>query len=333
LQLQVLLILPPVLLLLGATSLRELRSRMNSRAVFDWNDLRHLLAVAREGSTLAAAKALGLSQPTVHRRLAALEKALGCTLVERLPTGYRLTELGEELQQYAEGVEQAVTALQRHLVSFDKGMTGIIRLTCSTTIAHRLMKSRFIDLFQTQHPGLRIELLMTERFLDLSKGEADVAIRGGAPMDEKLVGRKIADVPWGIYASRSYVERCGSPKRPEEITDHSVIEFIGEIADMRAARWLRSKAPGATVAGQSSNVPSVLLAVKSGAGLAPLPAPLADRDDELVCVLGPIPDFAYPVYLLTHRDLRKMPRISAFFDFCVRELRPILTGIDPRKKA
>ena len=73
--------------------------------------------------------------------------------------------------------------------------------------------------------------------------------------------------------------------------------------------------------------------MKSGAGLAPLPAPLADRDDELVCVLGPIPDFAYPVYLLTHRDLRKMPRISAFFDFCVRELRPILTGIDPRKKA
>jgi molybdate transport repressor ModE-like protein len=96
---------------------------MNSRAVFDWNDLRHLLAVAREGSTLAAAKALGLSQPTVHRRLAALEKALGCTLVERLPTGYRLTELGEELQQYAEGVEQAVRALQRHLVFFDKGMT------------------------------------------------------------------------------------------------------------------------------------------------------------------------------------------------------------------
>lgn len=101
---------------------------MNSPAVFDWNDLRHLLAVAREGSTLAAAKALGLSQPTVHRRLAALEKALGCTLVERLPTGYRLTALGKELQQYAEGVEQAVTALQRHLVSFDKGMTGIIRV-------------------------------------------------------------------------------------------------------------------------------------------------------------------------------------------------------------
>jgi DNA-binding transcriptional LysR family regulator len=301
-------------------------------AKFDWNDLRHLLAVAREGSTLAAARALGLSQPTVHRRLAALEKSLDCTLVERHPTGYRLTELGKELQQYAEGVEQAVAALQRHLISFDKGMTGVIRLTCSTTIAHRLMKSRSLDNFHERHPGLRLELLMTERFLDLSRGEADIAIRGGEPKDDSLVGRKIADVPWGIYASRSYVERRGIPRTAEEFDGHSIVEFIGEIADMRAARWLRSKAPRATISGQSSNVPSVLLAVKSGAGLAPLPAPLADRDDELICVFGPIADFDYPIYLLTHRDLRKMPRINAFFDFCLNELRPVLAGIDGRKK-
>jgi len=293
--------------------------------------LRHFLAVAREGSTLAAAKALRLNQSTVHRRLAALEKCLGSALAERHPSGYRLTELGKQLQSYAERVEEAVGALERHAVSFDKRMQGSIRVTCSTTVAHRVMKSRMFDVFQARYPGLKVELLMTERFLDLSKGEADIAIRGGMPKDEALVGRKIADVPWAIYASRSYIERRGAPRVPDDMDAHSIIEFIGEVADLKAARWMRSKAPQATISAQSSNVPSVLLAVKSGAGLAPLPAPLADRDDELVCVLGPIPELSYPMYLLVHRDLRKVPRISAFFDFCLNELRPILTGVEKRR--
>lgn len=304
---------------------------MHNLGMLDWNDLRHFLAVAREGSTLAAAKALHLNQSTVHRRLTALEKCLGSALAERHPSGYRLTELGKQLHPYAERVEEAVGALQRHAVSFDKRMQGSIRVTCSTTVANCLMKSQVLDVFQARYPGLKVELLMTERFLDLSKGEADIAIRGGLPKDEALVGRKIADVPYGIYASRSYVERRGRPKTTDEMNAHSVIEFIGEIADLKTAHWMRSKAPGAPIAAQSSNFPSILLAVKSGAGLAPLPAPLADQDDELVCILGPIPELSYPIYLLVHRDLRKIPRISAFFDFCLSELRPILTGVEKRR--
>ena len=306
---------------------------MHNFNMFDWNDLRYFLAIARERSTLAAATALGVNQSTVQRRLVALEKHLGCALIERHPTGYRLTELGESLLPHAEIVEQAASSLQRHVASFDKGMRGTIRLTCSTAVAHRLMKSGVLDVFHTRYPGLKVELLMTERFLDLSKGEADVAIRGGEPGDQSLVGRRIADVPWGVYASRSYVERRGSPKHAEDMDHHSIIEFIGEIADLRAARWIRSKAPRATISGQSSNVPSVLLAVKSGVGLAPLPAPLADPDYELLRVLGPIPELNYPTYLLAHRDLRKIPRINAFFEFCVSELGPVLTGAETHKRS
>ena len=103
-------------------------------------------------------------------------------------------------------------------------------------------------------------------------------------------------------------------------------EFIGEIGELKAAYWLRSKAKRAIVSGQSSNVPSVLLAIKSGVGIAPLPAPLAEGDPELSCVIGPIAELSYPTYLLTHRDLRKVPRINAFFEFCATELRPVLTG-------
>jgi DNA-binding transcriptional LysR family regulator len=305
---------------------------MHNPGTFDWNDLRHFLAVAREGSTLAAAKVLRVNQSTVHRRLSALEECLGCALTERHPTGYRLTELGKRLQAYAEKVEEAVSALHRQVASFDKGMQGTIRLTCSPGVAHLVMTSQILDVFHARYPGLKVELHMAESLFDLSKGEADVAIRGGQPKDESLIGRKIADVPWCIYASRTYVERHGSPKRPADINDHSIIEFIGEIADLKAAQWVRSNAPRAAVAGHCSNVPSILLAVKSGAALAPLPAPLADRENDLIRVFGPISEISYPMYLLTHRDLRKIPRISAFFDFCVSELRPLLMRVEKNQR-
>jgi DNA-binding transcriptional LysR family regulator len=173
---------------------------------------------------------------------------------------------------------------------------------------------------------------MTERVLDLSKGEADLAIRGGEARQESLVGKRIADVPWAVYASRSYVARNGAPRTPSDVGDHGIIEFIGEIAGLAAARWLPSKAPHARISGQASNVPSVLLAVKSGVGLAPLPAPLADLDQDIVQVIGPIPELNYPTYLVAHRDLRKIPRIAAFFDYCLNHLQPVLTGSEPRKK-
>ena len=294
--------------------------------MFDWNDLRHFLAVAREGSTLAAAKVLRVNQSTVHRHVSALEKDLGCKLVERHPTGYRLTDLGMELRAYAERMDESAAAFERHVASSAKGMTGCIRLTCSTAVGHRLMKSGLIDRFSARYPGLQVALMMTERLTDLSKGEADIAIRGGEPSDESLIGKKMADVPWGIYATRSYIERFGRPQQPGDLNNHRVIRFDKGLANHKAARWLKSNAPHAIVCGESGNIPSILLAVKSGAGVAHLPAPVGDCDPELVCVLGPLKELSYPMYLLAHRDLRNAPRVSAFFDFCSKELGPVLRG-------
>jgi DNA-binding transcriptional LysR family regulator len=294
--------------------------------MFDWNDLRHLLAVAREGSTLAAARFLRVNQSTVHRRISALEKHLGCKLVERHPTGYRLTDLGHELRAYAERMDEDAAALERHVASSAKGMTGCIRVTCSTAVGHRLMKSGLLDRFSERYPGLKVTLIMTERMANLAKGEADVAIRGGDPGDDSLVGKKMADVAWGIYATRSYIERYGWPRAPGDLNAHRVIRFDEGLADHRAARWLKSIAPNAMVCGEGGNIPSLLLAVKSGAGVAHLPAPVGDDDPELVRVLGPLKELSYPMYLLTHRDLRRAPRISAFFDFCAIELGPVLRG-------
>jgi DNA-binding transcriptional LysR family regulator len=294
--------------------------------MYDWNDLRHFLAVAREGSTLAAAKVLRVNQSTVHRHVSALERDLGCKLIERHPTGYRLTDLGKELRAYAERMDESAAALERHVASSAKGMTGCIRVTCSTAVGHRLMKSGLVDRFAALYPGLKVSLIMTERLADLSKGEADIAIRGGEPTDESLVGRKMADVPWGFYATRSYIERYGRPRLLGDLNSHRVIRFDEGLANHRAARWLKSNAPNAIVCGEGGNIPSILLAVKSGAGVAHLPAPVGDCDPELVCVLGPLKELSYPMYLLAHRDLRKVPRVSAFFDFCSKELGPVLRG-------
>jgi DNA-binding transcriptional LysR family regulator len=223
--------------------------------MFDWNDLRHFLAFARQGSTVAAAKALGVNQSTVHRRLVELERRLGSRLIERHIGGYRLTELGEELQPYAERVEAAVAALERRLASCDQDLTGTIRVTCPASVADRLARTHLLDVFHARHPSLQVELVMSDRFLDLSKGEADIAIRAGESRDGSLVGRKIAEGRWGIYASRSYVERHGRPERLEDIDHHFVVAPDGAIA------------PHATIAARSDNWPGFVLAVKSGSGL------------------------------------------------------------------
>jgi DNA-binding transcriptional LysR family regulator len=291
--------------------------------MFDWNDLRHFLAVARQGSTIAAAKSLRLSQSTVHRRLAELEKRIGRHLVVRHATGYRLTELGAELRPLVEQVEKAIGAIERYLAAADETPTGAVRVTCSESIGYRLVQSQLLETFHNRHPGMRVELLMSDHFLDIAKGEADVAIRAGIPNEETLVGRKIADVPWALYGSRGYLERNGRIARTEDIAAHAVIGFDGDIRDHHAAKWLRSVAPSARIVARSNTVPGLLMSVRSGAGLAPLPMPLAMRETELERVLGPLPGLYSPIYLLTHPDLRHMPRISAFFDFIVAEIEQV----------
>ena len=179
--------------------------------MIDWNDLRHFLAIAREGSVGRAARSLKVDQSTTQRRLLALEKALGCVLVERQATGYRLSPQGQILIGSVTKVEAAVDAVQRQVASFDNQDLGPSGSPASSPSGSASSKSGLIDAFHARHPGISVELLMEQRILDLSKGEADIAIRGGKPGSGALVCKKIADVPWGIYASRAFVDRYGRP--------------------------------------------------------------------------------------------------------------------------
>jgi DNA-binding transcriptional LysR family regulator len=304
--------------------------------VFDWNDLKHFLAFARKGSTLAAAKALGVSQSTVHRRLAELEERLGRRLLERGVTGYRLTELGEELRPLAEQVEEAAAVFERRSAAWNKELAGTVRVTCPTSVADRLLKTPLIDAFHARYPGLRLELVLSDHFLDLSKGEADITIRVGESGDKALIGRTLATARWAVYASRSYVECHGRPESLEELDRHFAVVFDGAMANYSAARWFRATAPGAPIAARSDSWPALISAVKSGAGLAPLPIAVGDRESELVRAIDDIPELAAKYFLLTHRDLHRAPRVRAFFDFVASELkafRAVLSGpADARNK-
>ena len=294
--------------------------------MFDWNDLKHFLAVAREGSTISAGKALGLSQSTVHRRLSELEARLGRELVARHATGYRLTEFGEELVAYAERVETAVKNFEQHVSDAARDRAGVIRVTCPEPIVYRM--TGFIDRFQARHPKLRVEFVTSDRYLNLLKGDADIAFRSG-DTDDELVGRKIADSIWAIYASRGYIQRHGKPDRVEDLTQHLLVSFDETMSKHRVVQWLKDNAPDARISARNNSVLGLVYAVKSGIGMGPLPTAIADAEPDLVRVLGPIQELARSWRILTHPDLRRTPRIAAFFDFVVEEqeaLKSILTG-------
>jgi DNA-binding transcriptional LysR family regulator len=203
-----------------------------------------------------------------------------------------------------------------------------LRVTCPEGTASRLL-APMIESFRAKYPELRVDLIMTDRRLDLAKGEAEVAVRMHKPGDDSLIARKIADTPWSVYASRSYIKRHGRPQKWEDLDNHAVIEFGGEIAQIQASRWLRSMAPRATIAARGNSMLGVLAAVKSGAGLAPLPMLLGGGEEDLEPLLAPIPEIGSKIYIVMHSDLRRTARVRAFCEFVATEIvrfRPLMVG-------
>ncbi len=293
--------------------------------MFEWSDLRYFIAVAREGSTLAASRALRTSQSTVQRRLTELEGKLGCKLFERHVSGYRLTEAGAGLLPQAERVEQAALGFEQ----VARGGAGVVRLTCPEPMMARLTQSGLLERFHQRHPAFRVTFVMSDKYVDIAKGDADVALRSGDTEDKALVGKKVADSLWAVYARRDYIERHGRPSSADELQHHLLIGFDETMAKHRLATWLAEVAPQAKLAARVNSVLGLVAAAKSGLGVAALPTALGDAEADLVQVLGPVPALQRSWRLLTHPDLRHTPRVAAFFQFVNDELpalRPILTG-------
>ena len=296
--------------------------------MFDWDDLKHFLAVARHGSTTAAGRATRVDQSTVQRRLTELERRIGQALVERHPTGTRLTPYGQQLLAHAQAVEQNILALEQFIQSSARELTGVIRMTCPEPIVSRIMRSPLLERLSARHPGLRVEFVMSDHYVDLRKGEADVALRSGDTVDNQLIGRKVADSLWAVYGGRDYLALHSTPERLEDLAQHAWVGFDDSMTNHRATVWLRQVAPGARIVATSGSVLGKIASAKANLGLAALPVALGDSEADLVRVLGPVPELTRSWRILTTRQLRRTPRVAAFFEFMAAEvaiLRPILT--------
>lgn len=288
--------------------------------MLDWNDLRYFLAVARTGSTLAAGRALRVSQTTVARRVVALEEALGLVLFERKQSGYALTEAAEALLDKAQAVEAAAEAFSAAAAAGSREISGIVRLTTLDIHAVTFLPPILRDL-HAAYPSIRIELDTTEEVRDLAAGAADIALRSsGSPKGAGLVGRRVASDPWTIYCSRDYAARHRKPRSARDLRRHPFIGGGGEGVWRRYSAWLKQQGLEDTVVIHQTSPTGLLAAVRAGAGLAVLPCFVADREGDLVRCVEPITDDRTGLWLITHERLRYAPRVRAVMDFLADRL-------------
>lgn len=282
----------------------------------DWDDLRFFLSVAARGSISGAAKELRASHSTVLRRLASLERRLGTRLFKRLPGGYSITTAGERLRERLTGVAEQIAGAQRQLGGLDTRPSGIVRVTSTDTLTHRALMPLIAE-FQRAHPQIRLQVAVNNTFLSLTKREADVAIRPSSRPAENLVGRKVGYLQTALYASRSYWKAHG--RIP--LAEHRWIVPDETLAHLAQARWAAKHVPPERVAVSVDTLVGMAGAVRAGAGIGMLLTLLGDEDDELVRIREPEPHLDTDVWILTHADLRQVPRIRLFTDFMYAGLR------------
>ena len=282
----------------------------------DWDDLKHFLAVARSGSTLAAGRALRVSQTTVARRIAAFEGKLGLILFERRQAGYALTPAGEALVPQAESVEDAASSFAEAAGAQSRDASGTVCLTMQEIYAVTIMPP-ILKALHEAHPALRVQLDTADQPRDLGAGEADVALRGvyHMPTDKSLVGRRIVADPWTIYCSRDYAASHSRPRTAADLRQHAIIGGGGEKVWPRYRAWLQRHQLEEAVTIEHSTGSGLLAAVRAGAGLAVLPSFVADNDPDLVRCLEPMAGDDAVLWLLTHERLRYTPRVRVVMDF------------------
>jgi DNA-binding transcriptional LysR family regulator len=276
-------------------------------SMFEWDDARYFLALHRATTLSAAARSLGVNQTTVGRRLAALEEQLGARVFFRTRDGYRVAPAGELLLEHAERMEEEADAIGRVITGQEMRLTGTVRLTTPDAMGPLEIVPLLAE-FQGKYPDIVVEVDADDRLRNLTKREADMAIRIGRPSERSVVARKLGEFVATAYASPRYLASHveGEP--------HSLITF-GESSDVLEVRWLFQQFPKGRVVFRSQSTYARVQAAKAGLGVIAVGCYMGDADPDLVRVVEPSDGVRNDIWLILHRDLQHTARIRACADF------------------
>ena len=284
--------------------------------MLSWDDFRYVKAIADTRSLGGAAAELSVNHSTVFRRLAQIEKQLGSRLFERSRAGYALTPCGEEMVRLAERMGEDIVTFERQVTGHDLRPSGELRITTNDTVLVHLMTQVFAD-FRRAYPEIVLDVVVSNQALNLSKRDADVAVRATDRPPEALIGRRAAGIAWAVYAQ--------AEKAPEsfDIADARNADWIGfgdNLANLKAAKWLGEHAAPARIVYRINTVLGLAEAAAAGIGLGLLPCFIGAATAGLTRVTPPIAELANGIWLLTHPDLRQTARVRAFMDFAASEI-------------
>jgi DNA-binding transcriptional LysR family regulator len=281
--------------------------------LLDWDDLRLALAIAQKGTLSGAARHLRVTHSTVFRRLGAIEQTLGVRLFERFRDGYAPTPAGEAAAMVAKRVAEEVVSLERQLSGQDLRPSGSVRITTTDTLGAILMQH--VPALRASHPDIRLDIAISNTMANLTRREADIALRPTSEPPETLVGRRVAEIAHAIYGSREYVARRASER------DHDWVGLDEALAETVVGRWMRQNVRDDRVTCRVDALPALRDAARAGLGLALLPCYVGDIAAGLrrAAYDAPSPPRS-ALWLLTHDDLKRTARIRATIDFLVSAL-------------
>jgi DNA-binding transcriptional LysR family regulator len=280
----------------------------------EWSDLRVFLAIAREGTLGGAARMLRQTQPTMGRRLRALEAALGHTLFQRTVAGFILTDEGATVLAHAERIEEEALALGRRLTGGEARLKGTLRVSCSEWFGTYVL-APVLARFSERYPDICVELLTDDRLYSLPRREADLVFRIKALDDPEVISRRLSHIPYALYGKSGTV-----PPPPGDGSGTRLVTMNSALAEMPAALWMKRLLPRATVAFRSNNPEVQAQLCARGVGLAVLPRPLGDATPGIAPLdVGGQPP-GRDTFVGYHRDLRRQPRMRALLGFVVERL-------------
>jgi DNA-binding transcriptional LysR family regulator len=277
-----------------------------------WDLYRSFLAVLRHGSLSAAAREVGATQPTVGRHIDQLERAFGVSLFTRSPGGLAPTDAARALRPHGEAMESAAAALERAASGAASGDRGTVRIAASTVVGAEVLPPVLRQL-RDEHPGLVLELALSNRVEDLLRRDADVAVRMVRPEQSALLARRIGEVRIGLYATADYVRRHGMPRTVEAMAGHTLIGFDRDDLTVRGVDVGGIKVTRELFSLRCDNDLAQLAALRAGVGIAACHAPIA-RAAGLVPVLHETIGFPLDIWVVMHEDLKASRPVRLVFD-------------------